>query len=82
MPIGKKKVGPQPGSGGGAVLGPHAASSWQALESEVPAKIGIALEPFGPGQTETFGPLQEGHAWSSIKVPILVTLMRENGARG
>ena len=77
-PVKENSVRPKHGSGGAAVLGPGADASWQKLEGEVAAKIGLALEPFGPGQLEAFGPLQEGHAWSSIKVPILVTLMREN----
>jgi hypothetical protein len=41
------------------------------------ARIGVAVAPLGAGGTESFGTLQTGHAWSSIKVPILVTLMRE-----
>lgn len=43
----------------------------------MPAMIGLAVAPLGAGGISTFGELQVGHAWSSIKVPILVTLMRE-----
>jgi hypothetical protein len=35
------------------------------------------VAPLGPGPVESFGSVSTGHAWSTIKVPILVTLMRE-----
>jgi hypothetical protein len=41
------------------------------------AQIGLAIAPLGTGTAELFGSLQTGHAWSTIKVPILVTLMRD-----
>jgi len=52
-------------------------ASWNALAGSVPARIGIAVAPLGRGSLRTFGTLQSGDAWSSIKVPILVTLMRD-----
>jgi hypothetical protein len=66
----------------GAFLSAGAGGSWKALERSVPAQVGIAVEPFGPGRAKAFGALRKGHAWSSIKVPILVALMRESGAKG
>jgi hypothetical protein len=54
-----------------------ATASWDALAGSVPARIGIAVAPLGRGNLRTFGTLQSGDAWSSIKVPILVTLMRD-----
>jgi beta-lactamase class A len=41
------------------------------------ARVGLAIAPLGPGGNVALGSLQAGHAWSSIKVPILVTLMRD-----
>jgi hypothetical protein len=43
------------------------------------AGIGLAIAPLSPSGTtpHTFGPLQVGHAWSTLKVPILATVMRE-----
>lgn len=59
-----------------------AARTWRALSSSIPARIGLAAAPLGPGATRSFGSLQTGHAWSTIKVPLLVTLLseREPGA--
>lgn len=60
-----------------SLLQPGAAQSWQALSETMPARVGLAVVPLGPGSMRNFGPLQLGHAWSSIKAPIVVTLMRE-----
>ena len=40
------------------------------------------MAPLGAGPIRTFGSLQSGHAWSTIKVPILTTLMRNRDRRG
>jgi len=61
---------------------PDAEDSWVTFSRSVPARLGIAAAPLGPGSERSFGPLQRGHAWSSIKVPILVTRMRETGDTG
>jgi hypothetical protein len=53
--------------------------SFGQLESEIPGEIGIAYAPLGSPQSQTLGPLQVGHAWSSFKVPISVTVMFEQG---
>jgi Beta-lactamase enzyme family len=68
-------------SGGGpaALLGPNAESSFDAMSSTLGAEVGLAVVPLGGGEVEEFGGLREGHAWSSIKVPILSTLLRERG---
>lgn len=67
------------GGGGGGFLGPEADSSFKALASSVPARLGLVVQPLGGGATHEFGDFPEGHAWSSIKVPILATLLREGG---
>lgn len=54
-----------------------AAASWAELARSTPARLGIAVLPLGAGARQAFGSLRSGHAWSTIKVPILVTLMRE-----
>jgi hypothetical protein len=48
-----------------------------ALEAEVSGSIGVAYAPLGSPESQTLGPLQSGHAWSSFKVPISVTVMDE-----
>lgn len=63
---------------GGLILKPGATQSFEALAASTPARIGLAVAPLGAGETESFGSLHTGHAWSSIKVPILVTLMRDS----
>lgn len=62
---------------GGPIFRPGAAHSFDALSASTSARIGLAVAPLGSGETQSFGSLQTGHAWSSIKVPILVTLMRD-----
>jgi Beta-lactamase enzyme family len=62
---------------GGSILKSGAAASFSSLASSMPAEIGVAVGPLGPGSIQKLGQLQRGHAWSSMKVPILVTLMRE-----
>jgi hypothetical protein len=54
-------------------------SSFATLESEISGEIGVAYAPLGSAQSQTLGPLQVGHAWSSFKVPISVTVMLEQG---
>lgn len=66
----------------GGPLGASAQASFDSLSATLPARVGLAIAPVGSSQVEEFGDLREGHAWSSIKVPILVTLMRENGSEG
>jgi hypothetical protein len=71
-------------SGGTASSSENAASgaaSFATLESEVNGEIGVAYVPLGPAIPQTLGPLQSGHAWSSFKVPIVVTVMNEQGGR-
>lgn len=64
-------------------LGPGAAASWARLSTSISAQIGLAVTPLGAhGEPQVLGSLQSGHAWSSIKVPILVTLMRDRGGEG
>jgi beta-lactamase class A len=71
-------------SDGGAregLLEGDATGSWESLAQSTPARLGLALAPLGGGGMHRFGSLQTGHAWSTIKVPILVTLMRQHGER-
>src|ERR1700755_2934178 len=54
-----------------------AASSFASLQQSIGGEFGVAWAPLGSAPTQTYGEFQVGHAWSSMKVPILVTLMRE-----
>jgi beta-lactamase class A len=64
---------------GSAALPPQAEASFQAMAASLSAEVGLAVQPLGGGTAQEFGDLREGHAWSSIKVPILATLLREQG---
>lgn len=59
-----------------------AQASFAALEASLGAPVGLAAAPLGSSQPESFGQLQVGHAWSSMKVPIIVTLMRNGEFSG
>jgi hypothetical protein len=64
---------------GGSVLSSGAQESFTQLESSLSAQVGVAVAPFGSAPPQQFGSLETGHAWSSFKVPIVVTVMREQG---
>jgi hypothetical protein len=68
-----------PSEAGGAILGGEAEASFEALAASLSAQVGLAVVPLAGGTVHEFGDLREGHAWSSIKVPILTTVMREQG---
>lgn len=57
-------------------------TSFASLESSVTGSIGLAVAPLGAVPIQSYGQLQVGHAWSSMKVPIIVTLMREGPLSG
>ncbi|MEX2449179.1 MAG: hypothetical protein WD404_10620 [Solirubrobacterales bacterium] len=63
------------------LLDPGARNAWVQLEDSLPARIGLSLAPLSGGAPRNLGALRSGHAWSTIKVPILVTLMRERSGR-
>lgn len=71
---------PTPSSGGDPAA---AASSFSSLEASLGATVGVVASPLTPGQpAQTYGQLQVGHAWSSMKVPIVVTLIRNGEFSG
>ena len=67
------------GGAGSSFLPARAESSFNELASSLSAQVGLAVEPLGGGEMREFGDLRKGHAWSSIKAPILATLLREQG---
>lgn len=75
--------GVQPSEGSDTLLKSGAAASWAQLSASISAQTGLVVVPLGThGDPLLLGSLQSGHAWSSIKVPILVTLMRDRGGEG
>jgi hypothetical protein len=65
------------GASDGAILGAGAEASFEAMAASLSAQVGLAVAPLAGGTIYEFGDLREGHAWSSIKVPILTTVMRD-----
>jgi hypothetical protein len=66
--------------GGGKFLASDASSSFESMAASLPASVGMAVEPLGSEEVREFGSLlSSGHAWSSIKVPILATVLKEQG---
>jgi hypothetical protein len=64
----------------GAVLMPGVDASWAEFSNSLSGRAGIAVAPLGQGSTpEVLGSLPSGHAWSSIKVPIVAALLRQQG---
>jgi hypothetical protein len=51
------------------------------LRSSSRGRLGIAA-PLGRGPVQVLGDLATGHAWSTMKVSVLVTLLRERGGQG
>ncbi len=49
--------------------------SFDALASSLDGRVGLAVAPLGEGPIERLGSLQAGHAWSTMKVPVLTTLL-------
>jgi beta-lactamase class A len=54
-----------------------APSSFASLEGRLGGVAGIAVAPLGNGPIQAFGSFQDGHAWSTMKVPVLVTLLSD-----
>jgi hypothetical protein len=55
------------------------ARSFTALEAELDGQIGAAIGPPGSPESQTFGPLQSGSAWSTSKVPIALRVLHDAG---
>lgn len=51
--------------------------SFSSLEVTLDASIAVAIAPFGSTTPQVLGSPSGRHAWSTIKVPILVTLLRQ-----
>lgn len=66
------------GASAGTPLVPAgAAASFATLAAHLEGEAGLAVAPLGEGPIQTFGSLQAGHAWSTMKVPVLTTLLAD-----
>jgi hypothetical protein len=57
-------------------------ASFTALQSGLAGSVGLAVAPLGAGPIDSFGALQIAHAWSTSKVPVLTTLLRDDEQTG
>jgi hypothetical protein len=54
--------------------------SFAELAGELPGEVGLAFAPLSdPAQVTTLGAWSHGPAWSTIKVPLALALLRETG---
>lgn len=58
-----------------SIEAPDATASFARLQAQLGGSVGLAVSPLGSGPITTFGPVQIAHAWSTSKVPVLVTLL-------
>jgi hypothetical protein len=65
-----------------AILPASARASFTALTATLAGQAGIAIAPLGEGPIQTLGAPQDGHAWSTMKVPVIVTLLHGEEERG
>ncbi len=60
----------------------RARASFAVLQRQLAGAVGLAIAPLGGGPIETFGQAQVAPAWSTSKVPVLVTLLYGYERRG
>lgn len=61
------------------LIGEEADASFSRMAADSGGTVGVSVVPLGRGAFQSFGNLSSGHAWSVMKVPVLVTLLRERG---
>lgn len=63
-----------------APLDPALAADFGALEEQFGGEVGLAVAPLGnPAAVQLFGHWRSGSAWSTMKVPLSLALLREPG---
>jgi hypothetical protein len=65
-----------------SILPPGAASSFSAMAAGLHGQVGLAVAPLGAGTVHVFGSVRIAHAWSTSKVPVLVTLLHDYEGSG
>lgn len=56
-----------------------AGASFRRMAASSGGSVGVAVAPLGRGSIRVLGDLPSGHAWSVMKVPVLVTLIADRG---
>jgi beta-lactamase class A len=50
---------------------------FERLQRTLGGSVGVAIAPLGDGPLKSLGKLRRGAAWSTMKVPVVVTLIRD-----
>lgn len=64
------------------MISPSLETGFENFASELGGKAGLAVGPLGSGPIQAMGSLEAGHAWSTMKVPVLVTLLKHDEGSG
>jgi hypothetical protein len=72
----------QPAPQSVSVVPAGARLSFAALAATLGGAAGLAVAPLGKGPVQRLGALQDGHAWSTMKVPVLTTLLGDDEQSG
>jgi len=59
-----------------------ARSSFARLQASLPGPVGVAIAPLDGGPVRELGGAQRGHAWSTMKVPVIVAYLIRLGVTG
>lgn len=60
----------------------RAQASFGAVAGQLPGQSGVAVGSLGAGPVSTYGNLQVAHGWSTMKVPVLTTLLADLDTHG
>lgn len=62
-------------------LAPNTATSFDALQRELPGPVEVAVTPVGSAKATIFGSDEPAHGWSTTKIPVIAALMTALGSR-
>jgi beta-lactamase class A len=76
------RLEPHASDGGRALpwrISPTARRSFARLQASLPGPVGVAIAPLDGGPVRELGSAQRGHAWSTMKVPVIVAYLNRLG---
>lgn len=79
VPTGSTSAGDAPEP---TLLKSGAKAAFGEIVTGLPGSNGIAVSQLNGSEIASFGSLRSGHGWSTMKVPVVVTLMRESEDSG
>jgi beta-lactamase class A len=72
----------EPRNESGRVVSPAGLRELEEFARDAPGAVAVAFAPLGGGEPVTVGSADTGRAWSTMKVPLLVTLIDRLGGAG